>query len=87
MRCRLQPLTATSSGGIHHVRLHTSDLNRLKSFYEAAFGFQMIGREVRLADVAEAALITGVPGAARNVMLRAHNAFLESFQCARRRTP
>jgi catechol 2,3-dioxygenase-like lactoylglutathione lyase family enzyme len=46
------------------LALHTPDLDRLKSLYENAFGFQMVGEEGRFEDVPEAALITGVPGAA-----------------------
>ena len=56
-------------------------MDRLRSFYERAFGFEVVGEEVDLGDVPAASLIVGVPGApARTVMLRAANCFIELFQ-------
>jgi catechol 2,3-dioxygenase-like lactoylglutathione lyase family enzyme len=67
--------------GIHHIGIHTPDLDRLRSFYEKAFGFQIVGEEFHLEDALEAPLVTGVPGGvARIVLLRAHNCYLELFQ-------
>lgn len=67
--------------GVHHVGVHTHDLDRLKAFYEEAFGFEMVGDEARLEDSPASALVTGVPGAAaRVVMLRAKNVCIELFQ-------
>ena len=67
--------------GIHHLGIHTPDLDRLRSFYEAAFGFEVVGEEFNLKDVPEAAQIVGVENpAARNVMLQAHNCYLELFE-------
>ncbi|MDI9979961.1 VOC family protein [Rhodococcus sp. IEGM 1307] len=67
--------------GIHHIGIHTQDLDRLKSFYEKAFGFEIVGEEMNLAEVPEAALVVGVPGAAaRVVMMKTHNCFIELFE-------
>lgn len=67
--------------GIHHVAIHTPDIDRLRSFYEKAFDFEAVGEEANLADFPEAALITGVEGAAaRTVMMKAENCFIELFQ-------
>ena len=67
--------------GIHHIGIHTPDLDRLKSFYEKAFGFEMVGEEMNFQDVPAASLVMGVPNAvARNVMMKAHNCFIELFE-------
>lgn len=67
--------------GLHHVAIHTPDIDRLRSFYEQAFGFEAIGEEMDLAHFPEAALITGVEGAAaRVVMMKAGNCHIELFQ-------
>jgi catechol 2,3-dioxygenase-like lactoylglutathione lyase family enzyme len=67
--------------GVHHVGVHTPNLDRLKALYEKAFGFEMVGDEMNLGDLPQGALITGVPGAAaRVVMLRAKNMCIELFQ-------
>lgn len=50
--------------GIHHVGGHTPDLDRLRSSCEQAFGFELVGDEMDLGAVPEAALVIGVPGAA-----------------------
>jgi glyoxylase I family protein len=67
--------------GIHHVAVHTPDLDRLRTFYEKAFGFEVVGEEVSVEEVPVAALVMGVEGAAaRIVMLKAKNCFLEMFE-------
>lgn len=67
--------------GIHHIGIHTPDLDRLQSFYEKAFGFEKVGEEMNLGDVPEASLVVGLPNpAARVVMMKAHNCFIELFQ-------
>lgn len=67
--------------GIHHLGVHTVDLDRLRTFYGRAFGFQAVGEEFDLEMFPESERITGVPGAAaRVVMLRAGDLFLEVFQ-------
>ncbi|GGJ67157.1 VOC family protein [Streptomyces brasiliensis] len=67
--------------GIHHIGIHTPDLDRLRSFYERAFGFEVVGEEFNLTDFAVASLVVGLPNAAaRVVMMRAHNCFIELFQ-------
>ncbi|MET7998933.1 VOC family protein [Amycolatopsis sp. NPDC005232] len=67
--------------GIHHIGIHTLDLDRLKSFYEKAFGFEAVGEEFDLKDEPVASLVVGLPGAAaRVVMMKAQNCFIELFE-------
>jgi len=67
--------------GIHHLGIHTPDLDRLRSFYEKAFGFAVVGEEYNLKDYPEAGPVTGVKDpAARFVLMKAHNFYLELFQ-------
>lgn len=67
--------------GIHHIGIHTSDINRLRAFYEKAFGFVAVNQEHNLKDFPEAGPITGVPDpVARFILLKANNVFLELFE-------
>lgn len=67
--------------GIHHVAIHTANLDRLVDFYRRAFGFEPATRETSWADSPEIDATIGVPGsAARTVMLRAGNCFVEVFE-------
>jgi glyoxylase I family protein len=67
--------------GIHHVGIHTANLDRLKTFYEEAFGFQTVGEEARLEDFPVGALVVGVPNAvARVLMMKTSNCFIELFE-------
>lgn len=67
--------------GIHHIGIHTPELDRLKLFYEEAFGFEMVGEELNLNQVPEASLVVGLPNsAARVVMMKASNCFIELFE-------
>jgi len=66
--------------GVHHVAVSTADLDRLVRFYTELFGFEVImstsWREQPVIDE-----IVGLTGsAARQVMLRAGNAYLEIFE-------
>lgn len=67
--------------GIHHIGIHTPDIDRLRSFYERAFGFTVVGKEQNLRDFPEAGPITGVKDpAARFVLMKAQNCHIELFQ-------
>ena len=67
--------------GIHHVGIHTPNLDRLSAFYEKAFGFEVVGEEMNLKDFPLAPLIVGVPGAtARVLMMKTSNCFIELFE-------
>jgi catechol 2,3-dioxygenase-like lactoylglutathione lyase family enzyme len=69
--------------GIHHIGIHTGDLDRLRSFYEEAFGFEAVGEEINLGEVPEAALVIGMERTvARCLMMKAHNCFIELFEWA-----
>ncbi|MFM7274071.1 MAG: VOC family protein [Gammaproteobacteria bacterium] len=67
--------------GIHHVALATSDIDRLVSFYEQGFGFEVIasmGWEVGSTRIDE---IVGLKDSScRQVMMRAGNIHIEIFQ-------
>ena len=67
--------------GIHHINIHTPDLDRALAFYTQAFGFEVVF-EHYLEDFADFVhRSTGVEGAAaRVVTLRAANTFVELFQ-------
>jgi catechol 2,3-dioxygenase-like lactoylglutathione lyase family enzyme len=69
--------------GIHHVALHTADLDAMLAFYVGVIGFVEVARAewdgVPLIDE-----VIGVPGsAARQAMLRAGNCYLELFEYSR----
>lgn len=67
--------------GIHHIGIHTRDIDRLRAFYEQAFAFTVVDRERNLRDYPEAAEITGVQNpVARFVLMKAPNCFLELFE-------
>jgi glyoxylase I family protein len=65
---------------VHHINIHTPDLDRLWAFYTEAFGFELVF-EHYLDDFPIVETITGVKGAsARVVTLKAKNCFVELFQ-------
>lgn len=67
--------------GIHHIGIHTGDLDRMRAFYAEAFGFVAVGDEMRLEDFEVSSLIVGVPDAsARVLMMRTANCFIELFE-------
>jgi glyoxylase I family protein len=67
--------------GIHHIAIHTPNLDRLRDFYVNAFNFEPVGEEVNLKDFAAASLIVGVPNAeARSLMMKAGNCYIELFE-------
>jgi catechol 2,3-dioxygenase-like lactoylglutathione lyase family enzyme len=66
--------------GIHHVAVSTNDLDRLVAFYTELFGFEHVMKtEWRDRPIIDRMI--GIPGsAARQVMLKAGNAYLELFE-------
>ena len=66
--------------GIHHVGISTPDLDRLASFYTDVMGFEVVmtsqWRDREIVD----RMIGLRDSAARQVMLRAGNAYLELFE-------
>lgn len=69
--------------GIHHVAIHTANFDAMVEFYGRAFGFTPAGDEVRWRDDPFIDKLIDVSGsAARTVMLRAGNVFLEVFEYA-----
>jgi glyoxylase I family protein len=67
--------------GIHHVAVHVRDLDRMLAFYQAAFGFELVGEEFSWSDDKFIDTIVDVPGsAARGAMLRAGTCYMELFQ-------
>ncbi len=66
--------------GIHHVALNTANLERMLAFYRDVIGFEVVA-EVSWKDNAEIDSVVGLHGsAARQIMLRAGNAYLELFE-------
>jgi catechol 2,3-dioxygenase-like lactoylglutathione lyase family enzyme len=66
--------------GVHHVAISTADLDRLAAFYTELFGFETVmttsWRDRPIIDE-----ILGLHGsAARQVMLKSGNAFIEIFE-------
>jgi glyoxylase I family protein len=67
--------------GIHHVALCTSKFDLMVKFYRDAFGFAPAVDELRWENTAVIDQAIGVPGsAARTVMLKAGNCYLEIFE-------
>lgn len=67
--------------GIHHVALSVADLSKMTAFYHKAFGFELVGEEVSWKNDPLTDAITGLKdSAARTVMMKARNAYLELFQ-------
>jgi catechol 2,3-dioxygenase-like lactoylglutathione lyase family enzyme len=67
--------------GFHHVAISTPDLERLSAFYQECFGFERVfdfSWEVGVETIDRMMAIRGT--AARVVMLRTGNSFLEIFQ-------
>ena len=65
--------------GLHHVALNTNNFDRMLEFYRDALGFEIVF-ESRWVDAPDIDAVTGLEGsAARAVMLRGYNAFLELF--------
>lgn len=71
--------------GIHHVAINTPDLDRLMAFYRDVVGFEVVESSRTAWDGSpEIDAIIGLKGsAARVVMLRAANAYLEIFEYRR----
>jgi catechol 2,3-dioxygenase-like lactoylglutathione lyase family enzyme len=66
--------------GIHHVALNTANLERMLAFYRDVAGFEVVA-ELGWKDSPQIDEVVGLRGsAARQVMLRAGNAYLELFE-------
>lgn len=69
--------------GIHHVALHTAQFDRMKTFYETAFGFVPLTEPGGWENSPEIDRAIGVPGSkARTVMMRAGRVCMEIFEYA-----
>jgi catechol 2,3-dioxygenase-like lactoylglutathione lyase family enzyme len=67
--------------GIHHIALHTANFDAQVDFYREAFGFIPVIDENRWQETALVDRAIGVPGsAARTIMLKAGNCYLELFE-------
>lgn len=66
--------------GIHHVAISTADLDRLADFYVNALGFEVV-METSWRDRETVDRMIGLRGsAARQLMLKAGNAYVEMFE-------
>lgn len=67
--------------GIHHVALHANDLDRMAAFYQDGLGFTPVTPVYAWQDEPVIDSAIGVPGsAARSLMLKAGNVYVELFQ-------
>ena len=67
--------------GLHHVAVATLDIDRLLAFYRDLLGWEAVTDWGWPVGTEAADLITALPGsAARSVMLRHGNAYLELFE-------
>ncbi|HEY3657585.1 MAG TPA: VOC family protein [Steroidobacteraceae bacterium] len=67
--------------GIHHISLHTHNLERLASFYGAAFGFVPAAPQMRLDREPLVDRITGIPNSILRLQLfEAWNCFVEIIE-------
>lgn len=68
--------------GLHHVALHTADIERLTRFYRDVVGFELIAEsQFEWKDDATIDTIIRVPGSsAKTCLLRAGNIHLELFE-------
>jgi glyoxylase I family protein len=67
--------------GVHHVAVHTPDLEKLAAFYREAFGFEDAGQAFGWSGSAEIDAAIGVQGsAARTLMMRSRNCYIELFE-------
>ncbi len=68
--------------GIHHVSVHTPDMDRLLAFYRDVLGFEVVeSSRVSWRDAPEIDALTGLRDtAAKVVMVRAANVYLEFFE-------
>lgn len=67
--------------GIHHVALNTGNFDAMLDFYSRAFGFEPVGEQFSWRDSSFVDSVVGVEGsAARTVMLKAANIYLELFE-------
>jgi len=67
--------------GIHHIALHTANFDSMIEFYRRAFGFEQATKEIRWENSEFVDNIIDVKGsAARTLMLKAGNVYLEIFE-------
>lgn len=67
--------------GVHHVSIHTRNLDRILEFYEKAFGFVPVVDQIHWSDNAFFDSVIGLSGTAgRLIMLRARNMYLEVWE-------
>ena len=70
-----------SINGIHHTAISTRDADRLLAFYRDLLGLEVVFEQSWPAGTAQADAITGLSGsAARQILLRCGNAYLELFE-------
>ncbi len=66
---------------LNHIGVHVRDLDRMAAFYREAFGFAAVAEELSWRDNPKIDRMIDVPGsAARMLMLRTGNCYLELFE-------
>lgn len=67
--------------GIHHVAIHTRNLDKILDFYREAFGFVPVTEEIKWGNNEFFDSVIGISGTAgRLIMLKASNVYLEIFE-------
>lgn len=67
--------------GVHHVSVHCRDLDRMIKFYKDAFGFEVVGEQFSWENEPVVDKLIDVDGsAARGVMVRSGNCYMELFE-------
>lgn len=67
--------------GIHHISIHTRNLERIVGFYQKAFGFVPAVEQIHWSDNAFFDSVIGLSGTAgRLIMLKGHNMYLEVWE-------
>ncbi len=66
--------------GIHHVALNTANLDRMLAFYRDVIGFEVVAEAAWRGDPQIDAVVGLKGSAARQLMLRSGNAYLELFE-------
>lgn len=67
--------------GIHHVGVHVKDINKMIDFYKNAFGFKALGDIYQWENDPMIDQIIGEENsAAKTIMMRAGNCYIELFQ-------
>ncbi|RZT94850.1 catechol 2,3-dioxygenase-like lactoylglutathione lyase family enzyme [Advenella incenata] len=67
--------------GVHHISIHTKNLERILDFYQEAFGFMPVTEQIHWHENSFFDNVIGLSGTAgRLIMLKSHNLYLEVWE-------